>query len=56
MPQLNRHLVDLGRQDEIILGQSVDGMGPKGDGHIAVTFQMEVGVVSFLLGQARRPC
>ena len=32
MPELNRNLVDLGGQDEIVFGQAAGGVGPEGDG------------------------
>lgn len=38
--QFHRQLIDLGGQDEVVLKQGVDRVGPKLDRHIAITGQM----------------
>src|SRR5689334_17727383 len=48
--KLDRKLVDLGGQDEIVLRQPADGVRRKFDRHIAVTGQVQVGVMVLGLG------
>ena len=43
-------MVDLGGQDEIVLGQPADGVGRQFDRDVAVTGQMQVGVMVLSLG------
>ncbi len=43
--------VDLGREDEVVLREPADGVGPDLDGDVAVADEVEVGVVPLLLGQ-----
>ena len=50
-PHLNRHLVDLGGQDEVVFGEAADGVGPQDDPDLAIAFEMEVGVMPFFFGE-----
>src|SRR6266851_679359 len=49
--QLHRQLINLRRQNEVVLGQPADGVCPDFNGQVTVTGQMEIRMVSFLLGQ-----
>ena len=44
------NLIDLRRQDEVVLAQSGDGVGPELDGNLTISFEMQVGMMSFLFG------
>ena len=46
-------LIDLRRHDEIVFGQSAKGVGSEFDPGIAITFEMQVGMMSFGFGQFR---
>jgi len=48
--QPNRHLVNLRRQDEVILTQSSDKMRPYFHGHFLISFQPQVGMMPFPFG------
>jgi hypothetical protein len=47
VPELNGELVDLGGEDEIVFRQAADRMGPQDDLEVTVSFEIEVGVMSF---------
>src|SRR5271157_2001727 len=51
--ELDGDLVDLRRQDEVVLAQSTDGVGPELDGNLTIAFEMQVGMMTFLFGQGR---
>src|SRR3954447_9376097 len=53
--QLHRQLVDLGRQDEVVLRQPADGVGGELDGDAAVAGQVQVGAVVLALGKFPDP-
>ncbi len=46
-----RDLIDLGREDEVVLGQAADGVGEDLDPHVAVALDMQIGMVLFPLGE-----
>ena len=50
--EVDGELVDLRREDEIVLAEAADGVGPEFDGDVAVAFDVEVGVVGVLFGDA----
>jgi hypothetical protein len=39
-PQLDRDLVDLGGEDEVVLGEAADRVGPELDRDVAVAFEV----------------
>ncbi len=50
--QPNGELVDLGGDDEIILGQPVRGMGRQLDRQIAKIDEMQIGMVVLVFGES----
>ena len=42
--------VDLGRQDEIVLRQAADRMGPQLDRHVAITLDVQVRMMAVRFG------
>ncbi len=50
-PRLNRHLIDLGGHDEIVLGETDDGVGPQNDTHLSIPFKMKIGVMPLVFGE-----
>src|SRR5947209_6212014 len=53
LPQRDRDLVDLRSEDEVVLGESSDRVGRELDRHVAVAFEVEVGVVPLLFRKRR---
>src|SRR5207244_1209589 len=47
--QLHRQLIDLRRQDEVILGQAADSVRPDFDRDIAIAYQMQIWMMVFRL-------
>jgi hypothetical protein len=50
-PTIDRQLINLSRQDEIIFTQATDGMSPDFDAQVAVAFEVQIGVMSLGFGQ-----
>ena len=49
--ELHGNFINLRREDEIVLRQTADGVGPYLDGDVAVADEVEVGMVAFGFGQ-----
>ena len=48
-PDLNRYLVDLGGENEVVFRKAADRVSPEDDFHLAIPFEMKVGVMSFFV-------
>ena len=46
--QFHRQLIDFRCQDEVVLAQAADGVGPQFNPNVSIPLQMEVGMVPFV--------
>ena len=50
--EVDGELVDLRRQNKVVLAQAADGVGPEFDRDVAVAFDMEIGVMGVFFSDA----